>query len=190
MADAARRTFGPVVLLGVASAGAAALAGNRPWSTFDMSTDPVVGTGAYDSAIAVSLSRLPEAPLVAALAYVVLASWGVLLVTRGRFRRGVAVLALLVSVGMLVAAVVAFVTTPGDLRDDFAALGDAVTRADPSGRTWAWWRRSSRSSPPPRRSGSSLAGRRWAAGTTPPVRRPHARRGDRPRPVAGPGPRT
>ncbi len=131
MADAARRTFGPVVLLGVASAGAAALAGNRPWSTFDMSTDPVVGTGAYDSAIAVSLSRLPEAPLVAALAYVVLASWGVLLVTRGRFRRGVAVLALLVSVGMLVAAVVAFVTTPGDLRDDFAALGDAVDAGRP-----------------------------------------------------------
>jgi hypothetical protein len=43
-------------------------------------------------------------------------------VTRGRVRRGVAFLAVLASAGMLVAAVVAFVTTLGSLRDTFAEL--------------------------------------------------------------------
>ena len=126
-----RRTFAPVVLLGLVSAGAAALAGSRAWATFGPETDTLDGSAAYDSAITVSISRLPEAPLVAALAYVVLASWGVLLVTRGRFRRGVAVLGVLASVGMLVAAVVTFATTPADLREDLAAIGAAVDAGRP-----------------------------------------------------------
>jgi uncharacterized membrane protein (TIGR02234 family) len=122
MADAPRRTFGPVVLLGLASAGLAALAGSRAWADFEILDDSAAGEGAYSSTISISLNALPEAPLVAALAFVVLASWGVLLVTRGRVRRGVAVLAVLASAGMLVAAVVAFVTTLGSLRDTFAEL--------------------------------------------------------------------
>jgi hypothetical protein len=122
MADAPRRTFGPVVLLGLASAGLAALAGSRAWADFEILDDSAAGEGAYSSTISISLNALPEAPLVAALAFVVLASWGVLLVTRGRVRRGVAVLAVLASAGMLVAAVVAFVTTLGSLRDIFAEL--------------------------------------------------------------------
>jgi hypothetical protein len=122
MADAPRRTFGPVVLLGLASAGLAALAGSRAWADFEILDDSAAGEGAYSSTISISLNALPEAPLVAALAFVVLALWGVLLVTRGRVRRGVAVLAVLASAGMLVAAVVAFVTTLGSLRDTFAEL--------------------------------------------------------------------
>jgi uncharacterized membrane protein (TIGR02234 family) len=113
-----RRTFGPVVLVGLASAGLAALAGNRTWATFDQASD-----GASGSPIGVSLSTWPEAPLVSALAFVVLAAWGVLLVTRGRFRRGVAVLAVLASVGMLVAAAVVFASTAGDLVDAFDQVG-------------------------------------------------------------------
>ena len=126
MADARRRTFGTVVLLGLASAGLAALAGSRAWATFESRPVEEDASDAYGSALSVSLSRLPEAPLVAALAFVVLASWGVLLVTRGRFRRAVAVLGLLASTAMLAAGVVAFATTPADLLEDFNDLGTAV----------------------------------------------------------------
>jgi uncharacterized membrane protein (TIGR02234 family) len=122
MADATRRTFGPVVLLGLASAGLAALAGSRAWVGFDVGDDAGSGSAAYSSTIGVSLDALPEAPLDAALAFVVLASWGVLLVTRGRVRRGMALLAVVASAGMLVAAVVAFVTTPDSLRDTVAEI--------------------------------------------------------------------
>jgi hypothetical protein len=125
-----RRTFAPVVLVGLASAGAAALAGSRAWATFDSRSDPTVGPGAYSSSL--SLTGRSEAPLVTALALVVLACWGVLLVTRGRFRRVVAVLGLLAAVGTLAAAVVAFVTTPGDLHDSFSAIGVAVDTGRPA----------------------------------------------------------
>ena len=136
MADAPRRTFGPVVLLGMASAGLAALAGSRAWVGFDVAKDPDTGSGgAYSSTIGISLTGLPEAPLVAALAFVVLASWGVLLVTRGRVRRGMAVLAVVASAGMLVAAVVALVTTPDSLRDTFAELQVPV---DVHRTAWPW----------------------------------------------------
>jgi hypothetical protein len=121
-----RRTFAPVVLLGLAAGGAAALAGSRAWATFDQRPDGSAGTDAYTSSLGVSLSRLPEAPLVTALALVVLACWGVLLVTRRRFRRAVAVLGLVASLGTLAAALVAFVTVPGDLRESFSALGVPV----------------------------------------------------------------
>lgn len=123
MADVPRRTFGPVVLLGIASAGLAALAGSRAWVGFDVVEDPDTGSGgSYSSTIGISLTGLPEAPLVAALAFVVLAAWGVLLVTRGRVRRGMALLAAVASAGMLAAAVVAFVTSPDSLRDTFAEI--------------------------------------------------------------------
>jgi uncharacterized membrane protein (TIGR02234 family) len=135
MADAPRRTFGPVVLLGLASAGLAALAGSRAWADFEILDDSAAGEGAYSSTISISLNALPEAPLVAALAFVVLASWGVLLVTRGRVRRGVAGLTVLASAGTLVAAVVAFVTIPGTLRDTFAELQVPV---DVHRTAWPW----------------------------------------------------
>lgn len=123
MADVPRRTFGPVVLLGIASAGLAALAGSRAWVGFDVVEDPDTGSGgSYSSTIGISLTGLPEAPLVAALAFVVLAAWGVLLVTRGRVRRGMALLAAVASAGMLAAAVVAFVTSPDSLGDTFAEI--------------------------------------------------------------------
>ena len=68
MADVPRRTFGPVVLLGIASAGLAALAGSRAWVGFDVVEDPDTGSGgSYSSTIGISLTGLPEAPLVAAL---------------------------------------------------------------------------------------------------------------------------
>ncbi len=135
MVDARRRTFGPVVLVGLAAAGLAALAGSRAWVGYDVVEDSGSGSGAYGSTIGISLTGLPEAPLVAALAYVVLASWGVLLVTRGRFRRAVALLAGVASAGIVVAAVVAFVTSPDSLRDTFAGIGVPV---DVHRTAWPW----------------------------------------------------
>ena len=128
----ARRTFAPVVLAGLASGGLAALAGSRAWATFDQQPDTSAGAGAYSSSLTLTLSRLPEAPLVTALALVVLACWGVLLVTRRRFRRAVAVLGLLASLGTLAGAVVAFATTPADLRDTFSAARVSVDVGRPA----------------------------------------------------------
>jgi uncharacterized membrane protein (TIGR02234 family) len=122
MADGRRRTFVPVVLLGLTSAGLAAVAGSRPWVTFTPA-GPDSRSGPYESTLALGMSGWPEAPLVSALAYVVLAAWGVLLVTRGRFRRAVAVLAVLGSVAMCVAAAVAFASTARSVADLFDEAG-------------------------------------------------------------------
>jgi phosphoribosyl-AMP cyclohydrolase len=61
-----------------------------------------------------------EMPLAGALSLVLLACWGVLLVTRGRFRRIVAWLALLASVGLVVTVVVGFATLGDQLADTLA----------------------------------------------------------------------
>jgi hypothetical protein len=92
----ARSTFGPVVLLGLASTGLTAAASNQPWST---SEDPAaafqpVATGA-------------ESPLALSLSLAVLAGWGVLLILRGRVRRALAWLLALGSVGVTTTVVTA-----------------------------------------------------------------------------------
>ena len=121
----ARRTFGPVVLLGLATGALAAVAGNKPWvtgSSGDVDADADAGSA---MASALSLDAVRESPLAAALALVVLACWGVLLVTRGRFRRAVAALALVAAVGLLVVTVEAFWSVPDK-------LADALTQASGS----------------------------------------------------------
>jgi uncharacterized membrane protein (TIGR02234 family) len=98
-----RAAFVPVVGLGLASAALAAVAGSRPW---------VVDAGA-DGATPDPLGLVADAgemPLGLALALVLLACWGVLLVTRGVVRRLVAGLALLAAVGLAATVVVAFFT--------------------------------------------------------------------------------
>ncbi|MEP9365519.1 Trp biosynthesis-associated membrane protein [Nocardioides sp. CN2-186] len=116
-----RRTFGPVVLLGLASAGLVAIAGDRAAAHVTSTNDD----GATGTAI--SLARYDaHQPLVTALGLVVLACWGVVLVTRGRVRRGVALLGVVASAGALVAAVVGLVKEPGRLKDAIAALGGGV----------------------------------------------------------------
>ena len=109
-----RRTFGPVVLLGLATAGLAAVASAKPW----------IGTGAEGGGDA-SLTALDAGtryPLASALSFVLLAAWGVLLVTRGAVRRAFAVVALLASVALVVAVVVAYVTLPETARDSYDQL--------------------------------------------------------------------
>jgi len=86
-----RRTFGPVVLLGLATAGFGAVAGNQRWAT----GDPGSGVAYVD------VNDGAQVPLAPALSLALLAVWGLLLVLRGQARRSVAMLALLVALAVL-----------------------------------------------------------------------------------------
>ncbi len=83
------RSFGLTVAAGVAGSGLAALAATKDWWTGSRPKLPEQLLTSFDS------------PVTNALALVVLASWGVVLVTRGRFRRFVAALAVLAAAGGL-----------------------------------------------------------------------------------------
>ena len=123
-----RRTFGPVVLLGLAAGVLTAVAGDRP---------AVAGSG--DAAAAVS-SRLvsfdAHLPLVTALGLVVLACWGVVLVTRGRVRRAVAALGTVAALGAVVAALAAYSQVVEQFRDELSLVG--IDDADLSHTAWYW----------------------------------------------------
>ncbi|CUR58845.1 conserved membrane hypothetical protein [metagenome] len=125
--DRRRSSFGPVVLVGLVVATLGAIAGGKPW---------VAGrSGAFDTAAAdnqamvstLSANGAGESPLALALALVVLACWGVLLVTRGRFRRAVAVLALVAALGLVAATVEAWWSLPTKLGDALQQLSGADT---------------------------------------------------------------
>ncbi|GAB2643169.1 TIGR02234 family membrane protein [Nocardioides ginkgobilobae] len=115
-----RRFFGPAVLAGLASGTLAAVAGTRAAVSVDADSDAVAlvtaGTTAGDAL---------TMPLVTSLALVVLAAWGVVLVTRARVRRLAAGLALLASLGTLVAAAVAQGQLRGTVEDSLAQVGAA-----------------------------------------------------------------
>lgn len=116
------RSFAPTVLLGLAGAGLAAVAATREWAT---SRGDAAGIK-----VDASVTGSETEPLVAALALVALAAWGVVLVVRGRTRRVVAAIGLAASLGALVAVVVGF-----DAAQD-AAL-DAVMAKGASGDVFA-----------------------------------------------------
>ncbi len=128
MAERSGRGFGSTVLAGLLGSGGAAVAGNQPWADTDDRTG-----GAAVNALGNAIAEA-SAPLVAALALVALASWGVVLVARGRFRRVVAALCLVASALLLVAAVAAWTAAPSVVHDALVDRGVA----DPQvGRT-AW----------------------------------------------------
>lgn len=128
-----RRTFGPVVLVGALAGVAAAMAGTQPW--FDGAGSRSDATSGYASGLALTVDAA-DVPAVNALALVCLACWGVLLVSRGRFRRAVAVLGLLSALALGVAAVDAWLTVPDGLAADFEAMG--ISERDVSSTGWAW----------------------------------------------------
>ncbi len=117
MAD--RSTFGPALLAGIASGILAAVAGARPWVTGSSGN---IDTSTAASAATIDLSGVRESPLAVSLALVVLACWGVVLVTRGRVRRATAALAAVAAIGLLATTVTAF----WSLQD---ALGEALFAA-------------------------------------------------------------
>jgi uncharacterized membrane protein (TIGR02234 family) len=128
MAEGRRRTFGPVVLLGLAAGALTAVAGDRPAADASGKGASAASGGfvTYDAHL----------PVVTALGLVVLACWGVVLVTRGKVRRTVAALGTLASVGALVAVVLAFSQVPDQLRDELQQVG--VTDAAIGHTGWYW----------------------------------------------------
>lgn len=130
MADPAgrRRTFGPVVLLGLAAGAATAIGGNQP-------TARATGAGARAASSGL-VSYDAHLPLATALGLVVLACWGVVLVTRGRVRRAVALLGAVASAGALATALAGWAQVPDQLRDELAQVG--VTGVGISHTAW-WW---------------------------------------------------
>jgi multisubunit Na+/H+ antiporter MnhC subunit len=128
-----RSGFGPTVLAGLAAATLAAVAGTRPWVVEGGAApagEPVPGIDLADP-----VASAGEVPVALALGLVVLAAWGVLLVTRARVRRAVAGLALLASAGLLVAVVVAAVTLPDQVAE---AMREQGHDGDPVFSAWFW----------------------------------------------------
>lgn len=119
-----RRTFGPVVLLGLAAGGITAIAG----------TQQAVDGGASRGSLALTFEG--DLPLVTALGLVVLACWGVLLVTRGRVRRAVAALGTVAAAGAVVAVLTVYPRVTDDLREELAQVG--VTDAEVGHTAWYW----------------------------------------------------
>lgn len=122
-----RPTFGPVVLLGLAAGGLTAIAGNQ------RVVDGEGRAASHMSSLALTFDG--HLPLVSALGLVVLACWGVVLVTRGRVRRAVAALGVLAATAALVAVVVAYPQVTDDLREALAQIGVR----DPSVGHTAWY---------------------------------------------------
>lgn len=125
-----RRPFWRVVGVGLGGSAVAALASSRPWviqsGAHSVVTDSAF-TGTEDSA---------RSPVALAVALVLLAAWGVLLVTRGAVRRAFAVIATLAAAALVVAVVAGHQQLPGQLRDSFVRPGGSAPVAGFSG--WFW----------------------------------------------------
>lgn len=109
-----RRTFLPTALTGAVAAGVGVLAGSRPW---------LAAPSRSGSEVALVLGRGSQVPLAVSLGLVVLAAWGVLLVTRGSVRRLAVVLGIVAAVGVLALTVRAWWSVRDVVRDDLAARG-------------------------------------------------------------------
>lgn len=120
-----RRTFGPVVLVGLAAGALTAVAAAKPWATLKGAT-----------VVPHSVEEAGRSPLAAALALVVLASWGVVLVTRGVLRRATAALGSAAALGVL-SATVADRDVPDRLMH--AVLDSPHSGAVVSAGLTAWW---------------------------------------------------
>jgi len=128
------RSFGPVVLAGLAGGALAAVAGSNAW-VVDAAAEahqPIQGVSLADPVEAAG-----EMPLALALGLVVLASWGVVLVTRGRVRRAVAVVGALAALGYAATVVTGLVTLPERVAEAAreTAAGGA---ADVTVAAWGW----------------------------------------------------
>ncbi len=112
-----------MVLGGLASGTLAAIAGNQAWAVAE------AGGGSAEAAFATAAARTDaSAPPVTALALVVLATWGVVLVSRGWPRRVVTWLGLLAAVGVIGFAVAAWLGAPESFADGGLSQDLAATR--------------------------------------------------------------
>lgn len=117
-----------MVLLGLAAATLTAVAGNQPWAQgHGQAADRLAGMPLADEA--------GKVPAAGAIALVVLACWGVVLVTRGRVRRAVAALGVVASLGVLVVVVTGWSSAVTGLRADLTEVG-TVGAVDHT--VWLW----------------------------------------------------
>jgi uncharacterized membrane protein (TIGR02234 family) len=122
-----RSTFGPVVLLGLATAALAAVACGKPWVGAD--------SGGGDASLT-ALDAGTRFPLASAVSLVLLAAWGVLLVTRGAVRRAFAIVALVASVALVATVVAGYVKLPDQASSSYQQL---MGRSQDTGFTgWFW----------------------------------------------------
>ena len=121
--DPRRRTFGPTVGAGLGQR-ARRRRGHQPWGT---ARHQRIG----ELSATVEAGRVPAAN---ALALVVLACWGVLLVTRGRVRRIAAVIGVPAAVGCLVSVVTGWASAPDGVRE--ATSRWASSDPDVAARRW------------------------------------------------------
>jgi hypothetical protein len=129
MAERQRSSFGPVVLVGLASAALAAVASAKPWLG-------TASTHASDASMT-GLDVGAKYPLASAVSLVLLAAWGVLLVTRGAVRRAFAVLAVVAAVGLVATVVAGHATLHTDQADSLArSLGRSSGHVGWTG--WFW----------------------------------------------------
>ena len=128
-----RATMAPIVLVGLASAGLVAIAGNQPWATGD------AGEATTTSAVATVAAAVSEAkaPLATAVALVVLASWGVVLVTRARVRRFVAWFGVVAALTLLLITITTWVAAPSAVADAYEPYG--ITSPDVQRTWWCWF---------------------------------------------------
>ncbi|MFT4287286.1 Trp biosynthesis-associated membrane protein [Nocardioides sp.] len=113
------RSFWPTVTAGAAGSGFAAVAATKNWWTGERPQLPEQLLTRFDS------------PVTNALALVALAAWGVVLVTRGRFRRAIAGLAALAAAGALVTVATGLRLTHDAAREEDGILGSASITAWP-----------------------------------------------------------
>jgi uncharacterized membrane protein (TIGR02234 family) len=117
--DPARRRgrggFGPTVLVGLAAGALTAVSAARYWA---VATGSAAGVD-----VSASVTGSASAPLAIALALVALASWGTVLVLRGRARQVVAVVGAAASAGVLATVVSAFDRAQDDAVEAVLARG-------------------------------------------------------------------
>jgi uncharacterized membrane protein (TIGR02234 family) len=124
------RTFGPVVLGGLAAAALTAVAAAQDWGEATGDNAGVAVTGRADGAA--------TAPLALALALVALASWGVLLVLRGRLRGAVAAVGVLAAAGVVAAVVLAYGDVDATAVEATRAAGATSDVFETSRTGWYW----------------------------------------------------
>jgi hypothetical protein len=115
MADA-RGTYAAALAVGVVSG--ALVAVTSTWTLVDIDGFSVWGDGS-----ALGDGPTTDLPLASTLSMVVLAAWGVLVVTRGRVRRAVAALGALAALGVLATVVVGGLQLPDSAGDQLARVG-------------------------------------------------------------------
>ena len=118
--------FAPVVLAGLMSAALLAVTSAKDWVRLDLSAAARVGFTDQD--------LRADSPLALALSLVVLAAWGVVLVTRRRARMVVLALAVLADLGVLACVLRAPGTLPDQIRTNLS-LGHAGSSTS----TTAYW---------------------------------------------------